>query len=712
MRQWGIAGRGGYPHPVEKYHWGNRPGKFLIFLGFFSGFLRLLFQAGLFFAESIVLSNNFGNIGDFFPESDVPCRIRGCKNKIHISGQKNMYNKASGNDRGRQVMCEECWEAYQNLQDQEVPCSKPGCDGKWVWNRFGQLEARAQGRTGAPKGFCEKCLAEMRGKGDIAQPCRIKGCKNTWMWTRRMQMESKDGRPPRRLCDDCYKISATLADQELRCRIKGCNGKVVWTRHQQLEYLRGGNKLENPPRRMCDSCLERSKKLEIIHVPCRVKGCKNTWAYTPADQLEVLHATPEGKEPVVPQRMCQECLSFFNSAKDQEQPCSNHGCTHKWVWSRMMQLHRRINGGKGAPRRMCDHCQQRLQELKPIEQPCREEGCTGTWTYLPDEQLRDSLAKRQPAKRHCKGCSQFLAAHQPELLHCSKCGDEFSWSVHEQLMTHLGTFAKPELCAKCNSMMLEGMPSTQSLITPGPRKEWRVTIPNGGAWRENPATRDWPAGMTAETIAKMEDAHHRIVCIGDELTAPEAGFESWVELLAQQLQGKLSGGATQLLNVGMAGTTAEMACRRFQRDVAPFGPEIVIFSFAFAEAFSGSEFTPEHRESMMKALQEFKELAEKLPTAPRLICWLPNPVYPQQNNNSLWHGNPEPDTNAVRNYETVLRATREWCAQNQVQVVDAKAMFEMVGLKTAMSWMASWCRPDATGARTLAGWMAEAILNP
>lgn len=654
----------------------------------------------------------FGSLGDFFPDTEQPCRIRGCKNKVHISGERSMYSKTDGRERPDRLMCDECFALFQTLQDQEVACSTPGCDGKWIWNRFQQLEAHARGKDGEPPhGFCEKCRAAMKQKEEPQVPCRVKGCKNTWTWTRRMQQESKSTKPPYRLCDECFHTMQSLVDRELPCRIKGCKEKVVWTKMQQLEWLKAGKSLDKPPARMCPDCLKKYAELKPVEQPCRMKGCKNTWTYTPYDQLEVLRHTPEGQEPTPPQRMCRSCLDFFNQAKDQEMSCSNRGCNGKWVWTRAMQLGGHLHGHDEAPHHLCAKCQGRLKELQPKEMPCCEAGCQGKWTYEPAEQLKDELQNRKPPHRHCPECMEFLKSQAPETLHCEKCGGEFTWSVQEQLMTKLGTFQKPRFCANCNTQELAAMTPPPSVITPAVKPPLEVKVPTGGPWNESPVTRDWPVGMTPEVIARMECATRRVVCLGDGWTAAVAGMPSWVDELEEQLNAKFATGKTVVLNSGVPGCTSELALLRLPRDVAAFSPHLVIFSFALEDTLNSRYVTA--MEEVPKMVETFHSLVRALravPEPPQLLCLLPNPIYPQKDDMSDgWKANAAPDEALLARYDVVLRTQRSCAKEDGVLLVDGKALFELVGARAALAGMGTWNRPNAVGCENLARWLVDAI---
>ena len=99
---------------------------------------------------------------------------------------------------------------------------------------------------------------------------------------------------------------------------------------------------------------------------------------------------------------------------------------------------------------------------------------------------------------------------------------------------------------------------------------------------------------------------------------------------------------------------------------------------------------------------QFVEKCRSLDNPPELLCWLPNPIFPQKDGrNGQWRLNDDPDVEAVRYYDGMLRAMRSWCQAREVALVDGKALFEIVGQKTAMSWMADCFRPNADGCRNL-----------
>ena len=665
--------------------------------------------------------DNFGSLGDLFPETEVKCRIRGCRNTLYISGEQAMHNLAKGVSVRPDKMCNECYERFMTLEDQEVPCSKPGCTGTWVWNRFQQLESHAAGYGNTPpKGFCSACREEIRDGRDLEQPCRLKGCKNTWIWSRRMQVESGHAKPPRRLCEECFQQLKKLEDRDIPCRVKGCNNTFIWNKFLQLEHLREGKSLENIPRRMCDSCLTKFQGFSNLTEPCKIHGCNGTWVYSAYEQLENLLACKEGESPAKPSRMCKECFDFFNTARDQEVSCKNRGCNKTWLWTRSMQLGFRQKGyGNTPPSRMCDACSARLKSMSDREEPCREQGCKGTWIYRVEEQLHDELLGRKAPLKTCKACQEFLSSHEAGDIVCQRCANVFSWSSQEQLLCSLGVFGKPELCADCVTKEMAQIRPPEARPTPKVER-YTIRIPQSGSWKDDFTIRDWPPHMSKESITRMEDAALRIVCFGDDLTYCSTDQErAWPALLEKRLQERYGQefGKIAVQNSGIPGSTTRLGNRRFARDVLPFEPHLLIFSFAFSDCRLQH---PEqlNKENMAIKLEklaaDFDELTkqlQKLPAYSRVLCWLPNPIFPQENGiqNSDWRENGRVDENARNFYEAHLRQLRQKCRNAPLPLLDGRALFEIGGMHSALRWMENWYLPNEIGLNNFVGWFENMI---
>ncbi len=118
-------------------------------------------------------------------------------------------------------------------------------------------------------------------------------------------------------------------------------------------------------------------------MPCRVDGCKKTWTWTAAEQIQAFgHPAPR--------RMCIAHQEQAGAIADRELECSNPWCQRTWTWTRQAQLAtaRGKAGNIEPPSRVCDACVREERELGDTEVTCRVDGCARTWTWSRDAQLR------------------------------------------------------------------------------------------------------------------------------------------------------------------------------------------------------------------------------------------------------------------------------------------------------------------------------------
>jgi hypothetical protein len=657
-----------------------------------------------------------GSLGELFPDKDLRCRIRGCNNVWRFSGEDALRSVALGKSARPERMCDECFEAFLTLEDKEVPCSREGCTATWTWNRFQQLEGRRQGRGDAPpSGLCRDCQQKLREIGDLEVPCRMKGCQRTWSWRARERLLGDPEKPPRRLCGDCFEKLRDLQDGAVPCRLRGCTNTWSWNRFQQLEHLLAGKPLDKPPRKMCDACFAAFQQLQDQPQPCKVKECSGTWTYTAYEQLE--RRLAEGENAAVPERFCPECFAFYNGAVDQEVPCRNRGCRNTWTYTRSMQLRMRLRGLHRPPARACEACQEKLKALQDREIKCIVPGCSRTWTYAAPDQLRDQLTGRLEAPgRRCRECETFLTEHQSVTIPCVHCGKDIPWSGYEQLLCELGTFKKPSQCLDC----------TEQLLALGRRREPErlehhliIRVPSAGRWHEDEIIRERPLRMTHDILERMEQADLRIVCIGDEQTYSLDDEElSWPNLLQQRLCEQYGGdGKVAVLNAGIAFCTTAQGVVRFPRDVVPFQPHLVAFSFSLADARlywhrEEKAWRLEHSpEEMLAAFERFSECLKRL--SGKALYWTPNPVFPaEQGTGEAMRPAEDRSHLAWANAQTAaleqaLRVSHQCCSRYAIPMLDVRARFEVNGTKSARKWLGSWYLHNEIGARNIATWMAE-----
>ncbi len=660
------------------------------------------------------MPKSLGSLGDFFPERDIRCRVRGCPNTWNFSEPEA---PPEGDDSGLQRperICDECWKRYRELEDRQVPCATPGCTNTWTWTRLQQLEAEKRGRTTPPPGFCEACRRKLEEIQDRRVPCRMPGCKNTWTWTRRDQLRSGSGDPPARLCDECARKLRSLHDRPVPCSVDACTNTWTWNRFQQLEHLLEGKSLEEPPRRMCRDCFEQFKTLEDKQIPCKIETCSQTWTWTRFKQLE--HLRKNGPDAPPPERMCPDCYHFSRHAEDRRIPCRIPGCKNTWTWTRAAQIAARAAGNLRPPRRLCDECAAEIAKTPDRPEPCMVPGCNNTWTYTAEEQVKDARqGKKRPRPRRCAECEEFLAAHPPLTRQCSHCGKEIVWSPYEQLLCARGTFEPPQMCADCAAQALAIKPRE-----PAPPAEHTghhvVKIPAAGPWHSDPALVKWPPHMTYEVLHRVEQADFRIVAFGDDLTfSSETPNAAWPALLEDRLNHALDGRLkVAVVNAGIPGTTTRQALRRFPRDVAPMAPHLVIFSFTFGDCRIPLKPRPnDHRpkHGLEEVERDTERLCRKLTELGcKLLFWTTNPMFPHDRKTTL---SPTDHSRWAAAQESrkrhCLAEQVRICRKYGIPVLDLRSRFEVNGTASAKKWMADWYRHNQVGARHIASWLAEYI---
>ncbi len=676
--------------------------------------------------RSQTLTKDFVSLGDLFPEQGLLCGVRDCRHLSAYNLDDPQYKELAANDPALpDEICEKCLQWYQQASDRQLACAGTDCQNTKTWPRYQQLEAQVQGNPQPPPVLCEECRSKIKAMADRELPCRVKGCDRTWTWTARQQMTWHEDSPPSRLCNECHEMFKALRPRRIACRVKGCTDTWDWSVYQQLEYARAGRNPEQPPKRMCKACYERLQQLQDIQFPCKVSECERKWTWTAFSQLEHQLQTTADIDPEAnattaepPARMCPECFAYYRNLRDIERPCRNRGCRHTWTYSRGWQLRDWLKGRNFAPTLMCQACTDRLQALTEKQAPCAVPGCTDTVPYTPEEQLKDQLGSRaEPRPRRCPKCEQFLAEHQTEAVPCTKCGASISWSAYEQLLCQRGTFQKPTACADCAGRELA---EHVTVRPPVADHHHVVRMPTTGRWHSIPRLAAWPPYLDRDAIAKAEQADIRIVTLGDDLTySMDDPTQAWPARLEQRLNEKLRDQAlaVSVVNAGMPGTTSRDALVRLARDVRPFAPHLVIFSFALADSWlephrgrdgewSGNLTVPQAEQAMENLCRELAQMPCKL------LYWTTNPIFAQ-----TYVASQPPGT--LSGWADLLHSRKAHnlahalhvCKKNNIPILDLRSRFEVNGEISARKWMRDWYNHNDTGAANITAWMMEYILR-
>ena len=111
------------------------------------------------------------------------------------------------------------------------------------------------------------------------------------------------------------------------------------------------------------------------------------------------------------------------------------------------------------------------------------------------------------------------------------------------------------------------------------------------------------------------------------------------------------------------------------------------------------------------AFEEFVAAFKDMNT--KLLCWLPNPVYPQNSGEKAF------DSEAFKAwaecqtklYESLTNQIRQNCKRFDIPLVDGHALFEVGGTHTAQKWMSNWFMHNEQGAANIANWIEDAIVK-
>jgi hypothetical protein len=331
-------------------------------------------------------------LADRLGAKSSPCSVPGCvRTWISIASAKGAKlggRGAADPSDPASSMCDPCRQVFAKATDTLRPCDRPGCDSRWTWPASDQVAAAANNRK-PPHRLCDGCQDKLSALGDRPLPCAVPGCARSAVFTRQAQLVA--GAPDQELpdpvlrCDQCEGVYRKLKDRNTNCGINGCKEKWSWSADEQIQAYAQGLPNE-PPRRMCKTCDAAFGAIADRQVRCRTSGCKKTWTWTRSDQLDACLA---GKPaPKAPHRMCDSCISTYQSLKDVERPCRRSGCKGTWLDKRGGQLARAVRGKTGDPYpQYCENCAKEIGDLEDRQLPCKTENCTGTWTWAKAAQL-------------------------------------------------------------------------------------------------------------------------------------------------------------------------------------------------------------------------------------------------------------------------------------------------------------------------------------
>lgn len=627
--------------------------------------------------------NTMGSLGEFFPDKDVPCKNRKCRNTWTWT-QKQQGGRVTPPKR----FCQSCFEKVQQLEDQHVPCSEPDCEHTWLWTRDQQLISGLD-PANPPKQRCLECQKKIAEEAeDKEMPCRIRECKKTWTWFKADQARHGRKKAPDRLCPDCFDKMKGLSDRTVSCRVEKCEGTWVYHRISQLADQLGGKPADYTPKRMCENCYKELKAYKEREVPCKIKECNHTWKFTAYSQLE--YFTRVGKDAPDPERMCDQCFKFMNEAGEEEINCRNKGCDNTWHYSKSMKLHDHLVKRRHPHYRMCSTCYEKVKAMDARKMPCRHDGCHNTWEWSPQEQLQHQLLERErDPEKPCTECSDFLRDTEPVDRPCTGCSKTMKVTAYQQLMEKLGTFHGSGLCPDCNKNQLDSSQSGQSLsIT---HHSHVISLPHKGAWSQDRALQELPPRITPQLLKSVQDSDVVVLVYTDQLGL-SAESEGWPELVQKELTAKYPELKTTLINAAISGTTSAQAVARMARDLAPYQPDLIIYSFE-----QGNLKLADSKEG----IEPINTLAAAIGELGKPSVYLTCPMLPGEVSGS--------ETDRLSYFTRMSAHAKSMAEKNGSKILDIRAMFEVTGRESAAKWMKSRFEANEKGSNMIAHWVADQI---
>jgi lysophospholipase L1-like esterase len=670
-------------------------------------------------------NSGFVQLGDFFPERQLNCEVLGCNNLCMEKGAESI--EISGLPKLPEHLCEDCAKRFNELKPIDLPCSTPGCTKTWSCDilRLREMELKKQDVDQA-RGICDDCRKKLAAFKDVQAPCKLSECKNTWTWGAKDQFLANASEPPQRYCKACESELHKLRDRQIQCQYQGCENTWTWSALEQLRYKRLGKNIAVPPRQACMDCIDAMAKMQDVQVKCRVRTCSRTWTFTVEAQLQ--YKLIHGDDSPPPTKMCDECYAFYKTAEDRLLRCQTRGCHGRWLYSKKRQLEDFAAGTQEEPRNFCKRCRREMDRLDDMQIECCIPGCANTVNYTKREQFlnhnRNGGKRRKPEKR-CTECEAFLAATATKKLACEECGCEMAWSSYEQLLHQKSSFAKPRLCPDCNlKRMAPAASATEKNMVSKP-EVFRVSIPAKGAWLRDKAIADWPTGITHNKIEKLQSAHTRLVIVANDCLSKnhtETDNADWPALLDDAVTAAIArdeGLIVAAVNAGILDTTSRQIITRFQRDIAPFQPQAVVFTFALADAFvpfrhdyGNDSFKPKlSQDESEQAAQELCRLCEKIDAHPVLL--IPNPIFPEwksEKSNAPSDGLRQWALKQDAEFrQRVAALNHAFRAAGNATILDFRPRFEVNGVRSARKWMNDWQTPNATGHQNIANWLAAEL---
>lgn len=252
-----------------------------------------------------------------------------------------------------------------------------------------------------------------------------------------------------------------LGYKQVPCRVRGCDQTWLWSATAQAEARAAASTPSalEPPQKMCDRCQARFDTLADQAVPCLTETCQQTSPWDRLAQLEAWRAHTGGGSPSAPRHMCAECQGKAQAIGDKQLACRVKACAKTWTWTGRAQFAAGATPETPAAppaARMCDDCHTRFEQLRDRKLDCKVRGCRGQLMWPKWQQLEAELTGAGNVERMCDECQQALANLTDQDVPCRNEGCDGTWIYRrghqlEALIAGDSSAAPARMCPACQS---------------------------------------------------------------------------------------------------------------------------------------------------------------------------------------------------------------------------------------------------------------------
>lgn len=199
----------------------------------------------------------------------------------------------------------------------------------------------------------------------------------------------------------------------------------------------------------------------------------------------------------------------------------------------------------------------------------------------------------------------------------------------------------------------------------------------------------------------------RIICFGDSITQGAACAEAdrWTVRLALHLE-QARAGEYEVFNRGVGANTTALALDRFQNDVLPLLPGLVLVEFGINDAYV-NPWAKLSRVALSGYLENLSEIARQIRAHQgEVVLIINHPVTDRKDLHTQGNGQ-----SVAANLEPYSLAAKEWAAREAVPMVDLPELLQREGVTLDEFWDADGVHLSPHGNRIYARLVFRELLK-